>query len=244
MSTTTTYNQFLVRSRMIDTKYLQKIDDFLRGNFSRLLYSIETNSRSAYKMTYDELFELFDKIGDEKIKNITVYAYKNNQTDLFTEDLYLRFEKHLFWNVNYSYRDCHDDVDDGFINRFEKALMGDRFWYAFIFDDDIVPSQVKSSFLLFLKICLAAYLGYWYYLSSISETFLIDFLYILVFVIALTWINEIFDYFFPKIVFVIREKETRPYARYIWVLSKIKWLIGGLFFIILGMVLEKIRRTN
>jgi hypothetical protein len=35
-------------------------------------------------------------------------------------------------------------VDDGFINRFEKALMGDRFWYAFIFDDDIVIKILRN----------------------------------------------------------------------------------------------------
>ncbi len=241
MTDKTRLKELLMRSIRFDSEYLNNLDSFLKLNFKKVLYALKTNKRSFEKKELNELFLSMEKIEHENIQNIEVLAYKDDEVALWgSEDLCLTFYKRYFLpTVVYTYKDGQENEDVGFLKKLDEFLKKYRFDYAFLFDDGLIPMHGKYAGNFLVRIGLALGMAYLFqYWMNIKFVFL-SWEYLLTSVWFFYVFSIILKYFFPRLVFILTKKEKDYRCRYNSVRKLLLWFMGGLFFIVLGILIER-----
>lgn len=244
MANKTNLEESLLRSIKFDEEYLNKLDDFLKSNFLKVVYDLKSNRRSpGKKVDKESLLKFIKEITDERVEYIEVYAYKRETDNLGynSEDLYIRFKKgNILPTIVYKYKDGHENSDIGLLNKLNKILKASRFGYAFLFDDGIISSSGKYTLNLIIRLgvvyCII-YLLYWKNLNSLYGWEFLEFFWIFASIFYI--ISRVFKFFFPRLVFILTEKEKNVRSKYDLIRKVLFWLGGGLFLIILGIVIER-----
>ena len=242
MGNKTVLKENLHRTIKFDENYLTRLDNFLKSNFSKVFYKLKTNKRSLNKkIELNDFVGLIKEIDNEKIEYIEVYTYKDIKEDkdyYGAEDLCIIFRKlNILANVEYEYRDRHENYDIGFLEKLNKFLKTSRHAYAFLFDDGAFPFYWKFIFLQISIIGISLYLGF-LFLNFINEDFGFN-LPTFVTITFPTSINSILNCFFPKLTFALTEKEKKSLTKYKFINKLLLWFLGGIFFIFLGALIDR-----
>ncbi len=241
MADKTKLTEYLTRSIRFDSDYLNSLDAFLKSNFKKVLYTLKTNKRSFEKKELNEVLLYVEKIDYENIQNIEAFAYKNDEVTLWgSEDLYLTFYKrYLLPTVVYTYKDGQENEDVGFLKKLDEFLKKYRFSYAFLFDDGLIPVYGKYAWNFLARIGLALGMAYLYQHWMHINFVLFGWEYLLTSVWFFYVTSIILKYFFPRLVFILTRKEKDCRSRYDFIRKSLLWFIGGLFFIVLGILIDK-----
>jgi hypothetical protein len=164
MTDKTRLKELLMRSIRFDSEYLNNLDSFLKSNFKKVLYTLKTNKRSFKRKELNEIFLSIEKIDQENVQNIEVFAYKNDEATLWgNEDLCLMFyRRYLLPTVVYTYKDGQENEDVGFLKKLDEFLKKYRFSYAFLLDDGLIPVHGKYALNFLARIGLALGMAYSY----------------------------------------------------------------------------------
>lgn len=232
-----TLKESFLRSIKFDEEFLKKLDDFLKKNFQKVLYGVKTDKHSLReKVELDSFLSYLKSIKNEKIQEIQISAYEDDKkVGFWGEKLNIDFfgERKLLPNVTYEYKDGLTNTDRGFLEQLNQTLKENRFWYANLFDSGVIPSEVKYIFTFLMQIVLSVVftLVVWQIKDPVRGW--------LAATGALCLVVLIFNYLFPRLVFILTEKEQNQHKKYNSIKKFLRWIIGGVFFIILGIVIQK-----
>ena len=244
MKERTRFENSVLRSIKFDSLYLQEVNTFLSEEFKRVLYVLKTDKHPyGNRNNYEETLKYIDNLRDEKIKEIVVYCFKheNTETSYGSGDLQVNFSKgNILPNIYYSYADGHRNEDVGFLETLNKFLKRNRFWYAFLFDDGIGPSSLKYLINILVTYSLSVSLAYFFlHINSTTKSDLASGQIFLSSLYLLFIFNLVLSYLLPRLTFVLTEKERFQRSFYVYLLKAIFWLGGGLFFMAVGIIVER-----